>query len=184
MRKQMSLGESVMRRCRVLLACFALTALASVGCTDVPAIIIFTPVHGEFSTGATTNVTGMVINVDSADAEVLVNGVAVAVDGSNMFSTTVSLDPAVVFNPVDIKLTDTSNGFATQARVTVIAGESVADGAYSLQSIALRINDSGLDALEASVAGLVDFDPANLVPRTPRSPRSPPYATGATPGRS
>jgi hypothetical protein len=149
---------------RVLLACVSLAALASTSCTDVPAVIILTPAQGEFSTAPTTNVTGMVVNVDPADAAVLVNGVPVAVDGLGGFSTTVNLDSLIVFNGIGVQLTDTSNGFVTQARVTVIAGDSIADGSYSLQSVALRINDSGLDTLESIVADLVDFDPADLVP--------------------
>ena len=59
-------------------------------------------------------------------------------------------------------LTDTSNGFETRARVTVIAGDSIADGDFSEESIALRINDSGLDTLESVVTDLVDFDPSSL----------------------
>ena len=157
-------ARNVALRSRVLLACLSVALLASWGCTDVPGVVILTPAHGEFTTAATANVTGMVINVDAADAEVLVNGVPVPVNGAGQFDTTINLDTALVFNPVDVKLTDTSNGFQTQARVTVIAGESVADGAYSLASIALRINDAGLDTLESIVADLVNFDPADLVP--------------------
>jgi hypothetical protein len=153
-------------RCRRLfLACVSLVAaLASSGCSDLPAIVILSPGHGEFTTAATTTVSGMVINLDPAEAAVSVNGVAVSVDGAGVFNTTVPLDPAIVFNPIDIELSDTSNGFVTRSRVTLISGDSIADGAYSLQSIALRINDSGLDTLENIVTDLVDFDPADLVP--------------------
>jgi len=156
--------KRVSPRWRAALACLSVAALASAGCTDVPGVVILTPIHGEFTTAASINVTGIVINVDAGDAEVLVNGVSVPIDGMGGFDTNVTLDPDAVFNPIDVKLTDTSNGFHTQARVTVIAGDSIADGAYSLESIALRINDSGLDTLEGIVADLVGFDPADLVP--------------------
>ena len=41
----------------------------------------------------------------------------------------------------------------TRKRVVVIAGDSVADGAFSADSIALRLNDSGLDSLEGVAVG-------------------------------
>ena len=60
-----------------------------------------------------------------------VNGVVVAVDGTGAFNTTITLDPAIVFNPIDVELTDTANGFFVKRRITVIAADSIADGAYS-----------------------------------------------------
>ena len=149
---------------RLFLASLSLVVVAASGCSDLPAIVILSPTHGSFTTAPMATVSGLVINMDTADAALTVDGTSVSVDGAGMFTTTVPLDSAIVFNPIDIQLTDTSNGFVTQDRVTVISGESIADGAYSLQSIALRINDSGLDTLETIVADLVDFDPADLVP--------------------
>jgi len=149
---------------RLVLASLCLVVVAGSGCNDLPAIVILSPSHGSFTTATTTTVSGMVINLDAADAALTVNGTAVSVDVAGMFTTTIPLDAAIVFNPIDIQLTDTSNGFVTKDRVTVISGESIADGAYSMESIALRINDTGLDTLETIVADLVDFDPSSLVP--------------------
>ena len=84
------------RRSRLLLASVSLSVLASTSCSDLPAILITSPTHGEFTTAATTAVSGVVINVDPDDAAVTVNGVAVAVDGTGAFDTTITLDPAIV----------------------------------------------------------------------------------------
>ena len=154
----------LIRSGRLLLASLALAGLASSGCNDLPTILMVSPSHGEFTTAATVDVIGMVLNLDPDDAALTVNGASVAVTNSGMFTTTVSVDPAIVFNPIDLSLTDTSNGFVVNDRVTVIYGDSIADGDYSLESIALRINDSGLDTLESVVADLVEFEPADLVP--------------------
>ncbi|MFP6629971.1 MAG: hypothetical protein VCC67_13145, partial [Myxococcota bacterium] len=154
----------LIRSGRLLLASLALAGLASSGCNDLPTILIVSPSHGEFTTAATVDVIGMVLNLDPDDAALTVNGASVAVTNSGMFTTTVSVDPAIIFNPIDLSLTDTSNGFVVNDRVSVIYGDSIADGDYSLESIALRITDSGLDTLENVVADLVEFEPADLVP--------------------
>jgi hypothetical protein len=151
-----------LRRTALLLFASAATALLLGGCSDLPGIIILSPTHGEFTTDPTVDVSGMVVDVDLADAAVTVNGVPVSLDVVGRFDTTVTLDPSIVFNGIDVELTDTSNGYVTKSRVTVISGDSVADGDFSLESIALRINDSGLDTLENVVTDLVDFDPASL----------------------
>ena len=131
----------LIRSGRLLLASLALAGLASSGCNDLPTILMVSPSHGEFTTAATVDVIGMVLNLDPDDAALTVNGVSVAVTNSGMFTTTVSVDPAIIFNPIDLSLTDTSNGFVVNDRVSVIYGDSIADGDYSLESIALRINE-------------------------------------------
>jgi|GEM_PF-2896065 len=138
-------------------------ALAGSACSDLPEIVIATPLHGEFTQAANIDVTGMVTEMDPANAAVTVNGVSVVVSPGGVFSTNIAIDTGIVFNPIDVVAVDTSNGYRTVTRVVVIAGDSIGDGAYSPQSVALRINDSGLDQLEGSVADLVDFDPADLV---------------------
>jgi hypothetical protein len=148
----------------LLAALLGLAFSVTTGCSDLPAIVITTPSHGEFTTAMTTAVTGKIQNADLAVTVVTVNGAVVALDGMGAFSTTVTLDPASVFNPIVVELLDTGNGFARANRVTVISGDSIADGAFSPESLALRLNDSGLDTLEGIVADLVDFDPADLVP--------------------
>ncbi|MGE4607339.1 MAG: hypothetical protein AAEJ52_11405, partial [Myxococcota bacterium] len=156
------LARSCARRNHVLLP-LTLVALAGTACSDLPEILILAPLHGEFTQAATINVTGMVTEMDPADAEVLVNGVPVVVGPGSVFTTTVTINPAIVFNPIEVVATDTSNGYRVVNRVVVIAGDSIADGAYSPQSVALRINDSALAKLEDNVADLTGFDPADLV---------------------
>ena len=90
-----------------------------------------------------------------------VNGVVVPLNSNGTFSHTLTLNPSIVFNPIETRIV--SPQFRIDRRV-VIAGESVADGDYSFDSLALRLNDSGLDALEPVVTSLVDLDLATLVP--------------------
>lgn len=140
----------------------ALLSFGLTGCSELPSVVVTTPVQGEFTTAASVEVSGMVVDVAVADALLTVNGVPATLDVVGRFSETVPLDPAIVFNPIDLVLTDTSNGFVARSRVTVIAGDSVVDGAFSQESIGLRINDAGLDTLEGVVTDLVDFDPSAL----------------------
>ena len=65
------------------------------------------------------------------------------------FSHTLTLNAPAPFNPVLATLTNTANGDDVRDRVVVIKGPSVADGALSPQSVAMRINDSGLDRIRA-----------------------------------
>ncbi len=63
-------------------------------------------------------------------------------------------------------LTNTANGDDVHDRIVVIDGQSVADGAYSPQSVAMRINDSGPRFARAAGAGLAagQLDLATLLP--------------------
>jgi hypothetical protein len=49
-------------------------------------------------------------------------------------------------------------------RVVVHRGSSVADGSFSAQGVALRLNDAGLNQVEPIIEGSVDFDLATLMP--------------------
>jgi hypothetical protein len=133
-------------------------------CSKPTTIQITSPVSGTFSTASNVLVTGQVKNPGTTMVDVTVNGISVlplAPDGT--FTATVSLDPSVVFNPIVAELTR-SNNKPLRSRVTVIAGDSVADGDYSPMGVALRLNDSGLDQAEPLVSSLVDLDPATLLP--------------------
>ena len=63
-------------------------------------------------------------------------------------------------------LTNSANGDDVHDRIVVIAGQSVADGALSPQSVAMRVNDTGLDTLEPLVGDLAasQLDLATLLP--------------------
>ncbi|MEB2283865.1 MAG: DUF4215 domain-containing protein [Myxococcales bacterium] len=129
-------------------------------------ITITSPTHGIFTTASTVTVTGVVHDLPPAQASLAVNGspVTVAQDGS--FSTSVALSATNVFNPIRARVVDTANGSAANARVVVIRGASIADGANSPSSIGLRITDSGLDTVEPLMAQLAGsgLDLGALVP--------------------
>ncbi|MGH0034735.1 MAG: hypothetical protein ACQGVK_06870 [Myxococcota bacterium] len=145
---------------------FAAVAVLGIGatCAKPKVIKITSPLHGEFTTNASVTVTGTISGVPIANALVEVNGVVVTVQPDNTWSTTVAMNPAQVFNPIVAELTDTNVNVSRKVRHVVIYGDSVADGDFSMDSIALRLNDSGLDSIEPIVADLVDLDLAALLP--------------------
>ncbi|MBW2316910.1 MAG: hypothetical protein JRH10_22335, partial [Deltaproteobacteria bacterium] len=135
------------------------------GCRTRPfTLSVTTPLHGEFSTAGTALVEGWVTNQNLANIALFVNGVATTLGGNGFYSTSITLDTAKVFNPVFVQARDLSNNQLLTQRVVVIAGQSVADGAFSLDSVALRLNDSGLDTVEPLISSLVDLDIASLLP--------------------
>ena len=119
-------------------------------------VIIDTPVHGIFTTAPSVTITGHYTTLLPGQVAITINGVpASSVNQLNRtFSHNLALSSAAIFNPVNVTLTNTSNGDDVHKRIVVIDGPSVADGAFSPQSVALRINDPGLDTLEPIVGQL------------------------------
>jgi hypothetical protein len=148
-----------------LLLCLAAAALVGTGCSGgEPGIFIVTPTSGSFETGASVQVSGLVLNIEEeAIADVRVNGVSVMPLQSMAFTTTVTLDAQAIVNPIVAEVVGNS-GTVLRNRVTVIAGSSILDGDFSVDGLALRIARPGLDELEPLVAGAVDLDLATLVP--------------------
>ena len=150
------------------------TTLAVLACTVTAGCMrveIDDPENGAFIEESTVTVTGNVfsitpddfpLNVDDMTLEINGTPIPIAPDGS--YSTNILLDPLKVFNPIEADIREVSKGFVDSARVVVIAGDSIAEGDYSPEAIALQINASGLDSLEPVVAGLVDFDLPSLIP--------------------
>ena len=130
------------------------------------AVTITSPAHGSFHLTPTVDVTGTVDFLDPAQAALTINGTPVVVDGSGGFTHTVTLDQPGIFTPIRATVNDTTFGGTAHRRIVVHYGPSVADGALSLESVALRLNDSGLDEAEPLVASLAggDLDLATLVP--------------------
>src|SRR5262249_32973189 len=97
-----------------------------------------------------------------------VNGVPALAGNQSQrtFSHTVALDAANVFTPVHVVVTNIDNGDDVHDRIIVVAGASVADGDLAPQSVAMRVNDSGLDTLEPLVGGLAagQLDLATILP--------------------
>jgi hypothetical protein len=126
-----------------------------------PSLVVTSPANGIFTNASTVTVTGQVFSVNPATAVVTVNGTPVVLNSNGTFSHQLTLNPSIVFNPIETRMV--SPQFRIDRRV-VIAGESVPDGGFSFDSLALRLNDTGLDALEPVVTSLVDLDLATLVP--------------------
>ena len=152
---------------RALRLLFVLLAVPLLGatCDGKPSIKILNPVDGAYTTAASISVSGTVSNVTPANYKVVVNGVLATLNANKTWSVTLPVDAAAVVNPFYAELKRLSNN-ATVARTrnALIFGESVADGDLSLDSVALRINDSGLDRLEPLIASGVSIDPATLLP--------------------
>ncbi len=129
------------------------------------------PVDGEFIEEPTVTVSGNVFSttpddfpLDVEDLALEINGspVPIAPDGS--YSTNILLDPIAVFNAIEADILELSTGFVDSYRTVVIAGDSIPEGEYSPEAIALQINASGLDSLEPVIADLVDLDLPSLLP--------------------
>jgi hypothetical protein len=153
---------------KFLVPAFIISSAVLTGCMRVE---IDDPANGVFVEEPTVTVSGNVFSIapedfplDVGEMTLEINGspVPIAPDGS--YSTNILLDPLRVFNAIEADIVQTSNGTVDSARVVVIAGDSIPEGEYSPEAIALQINASGLDSLEPVVAGLVDLDPATLVP--------------------
>jgi hypothetical protein len=149
----------------MMIAIVASLAMLSIGgrCTPKrdPKIFILTPANGAFHTTSPLNVTGRVQY--AAGLTTLVNGVVVPVQPNGLWSTTVALNPAEIFQPIQADLRQGST-VEHRARVVVIRGDSTAEGAYSLGSVALRLNDLGLDSAEPVIKDLVPLDLTALLP--------------------
>lgn len=119
-------------------------------------VFIDSPAHGIFTTASSILVTGHYTTLVAGEVSVKVNGVPASSVNTTLrtFSHTVALSQAQAFNPILVTVTHTPSGDDVRDRVVVIAGQSVADGDFSPQSVAMRLNDTGLDSIEPLVATL------------------------------
>ena len=131
-------------------------------------VVIDSPANGTFTTASTAVITGHYTLLTAGQVAITVNGVPASSVNTTLrtFSHTVSLSSTTVFNPVRVTLTNTANGDDVHDRIVIIRGASVADGSFSNQSVALRLNDSGLDSIEPLVGGLAagQLDLATILP--------------------
>jgi len=134
-------------------------------CRSKPfSVTISSPTHGEFTTASSVTATGSVVIADPADLRLFVNGSQVVPAADGTWSASIALNPLKVFNPITLTARNLATGILLTKRVVVIAGPSVADGDFSLDSVALRLNDTGLDSVEPLVTSLVNLDIASLLP--------------------
>ncbi|MCX5739276.1 MAG: hypothetical protein NTZ61_12425, partial [Proteobacteria bacterium] len=124
-----------------------------------------TPAHGTFSTAANVTLTGNVQNVSFGASTVFVNGTAATMNPDLTWSITLPLSAAAVVNPYNAEMRSVATAATlSRKRIVVIYGQSITDGNFSEDSVALRINDSGLNQLEPLIASGVAIDPATLLP--------------------
>ena len=148
------------------LACAWLLAVFVLACGDGPArVLLVSPANGAFTTASTVEVTGALIDVNlEAVEDVQVNGISVGdLNGQPTFAVTIPLASTGIEQPIVVEVIGNS-GTLLRDRVTVLIGDSIADGDFSQEGIALRLNDSGLQEIEPLVADLVPLDVASLVP--------------------
>jgi hypothetical protein len=148
----------------LLVALLALTASTAVGglCGSPPQIVIDTPAQGAFVSAPDVVVSGSLQNTDATAATLSVNGLPVPLAPDGTWSTVVPLDALAIINPVVVEAV--LGNRTLRKRITVMAGDSIADGGFSPMGIALRLNDRGLDQVEPVVGSLVDLDIAALLP--------------------
>lgn len=133
-------------------------------------VTLTSPTHGIFTQAGTIGVTGVVVANPYGDVQLTImagddSPIVVPinpVDGS--FSTTIPLDPVLIFNGVRAEVTQLSTGFTVRDRVVVISGDSRPYGGEVEQSVGLRITDAGFDAFGPVLTSLVDLDPSTLLP--------------------
>lgn len=149
---------------RLLLAALAvlLVSLPIAGCKKPPKLFLDGPIHGTITSASSIVAAGRLTNGPSG-AVVSVNGISVPVAPDGTWSTSVPLDAVAIVNPIVAEFTRPS-GKVLRKRVTVLVGDSIADGGYSPMGVALRLNDAGLDEVEPIVSSLVDLDLATLLP--------------------
>lgn len=124
-------------------------------CEPGPQVLLDTPVHGTFLNGTSAAVAGRLV-APSRFASLTVNGAPVAVAAN--WSTTVPVDPAAIFNRIQVVGTLT-NGAVIRKFATVVVGDGVetgfvADGVPSPEAVAMRIADTGLGQIAPTVESL------------------------------
>jgi hypothetical protein len=143
-----------------------LASAIGLSCGQTPNILFSTPLQGAFVNANSVLVEGMIKGVNFTNHTLTVNGVVVPHNiGTGAFSTTVAFDPSEIFQPIVGELRfNGDNHLRIRKLLTVHRGLSVADGSPSLQSIALRLNDTGLNDIEPEITSLVELDLAELLP--------------------
>ncbi len=131
-----------------------------------PRIIIDNPRHGIFTQASQVLVSGRVENASEETAQLFINGGAetISIGQNQRWSTYVRLEREHIFNPILAEVVQRGSGQRDRDRVVVIAGDFLREGELAPRSLDLRINDSGLDALEPRAGSLVDLDLAALIP--------------------
>ena len=133
-----------------LALCTSLLALAGIGACDEPPprIYITSPANGAMIDASSVLVTG----TTNQNGTVIVNGSVVPLNPDNSWEVTLPLDQAEVINLIDAQFYVGLEKDA--ARITVLAGPSVAEGSYSPEGVGLGFTDTGLSSLLPLVSSL------------------------------
>jgi hypothetical protein len=126
------------------------------------AIEIISPANGGFTQQESVAVLGRVTS-STITALVSVNGSPTEPRADGTFSADVPLDPELILNPVLAEVSDQTNGFIDRDRIVVVAGDSIPAGEPVDEGVALRLTDSGLAKLEASLPSILDLDADALI---------------------
>ena len=154
-----------MDRHRLLWVSLAALVFSGTSCKPAPLTVAITsPQTGTFTQAGSILVAGTVGGGTAAELALTVNGVAVPVAADKTWNASVPLDPSRVFQPILAEVHHTVSGKTKRDRVTVVLGDSVVDGGFSTESVALRLTDRGLDAMEPRMGALVELDLATLIP--------------------
>jgi hypothetical protein len=145
---------------QLVFVCIALCAIGAKCGPPAPDVAITSPVHGSFIDAGSVLVEGTVNLGVGSGAVLTVNGTVVPTLADKTWSTTVALSE--LLNPVEVVYV--RGAVEDRERIVIVASESVADGQLSPESVALRVNDAGLDRLEETVGSLVNVDLGALVP--------------------
>ncbi len=128
--------------------------------------VIDEPAAGAFVESSEIRVSGGIPTPDVGMTSARLNGVPLALADAGAlasFDVSVAVDFDRVFNPLLVDWT-LPGGQTGRERVTVVAGASTLDGGVSLESAALHFTETGLDAFEPALDGLVGFDLDELLP--------------------
>lgn len=163
-------SQSIRRRSRprrgeLLVA--ALLAAVSLGgvCSKQPRVEITSPANGTHIDAPSVLITGVVTDVAPEKLlDVTVNGTSVLpLAGDGSFAAIVPVDAGAVLQPIVASVV-TVDGPTLRDRVTLLVGDAVDEDDFELDSVALRLTEGGLDAIEPTVTSLVDIDLAALLP--------------------
>jgi len=166
-----STPTSTRSRHRIGLVALLLVAALSLGgtCSKSPKVTITSPANGEFIDAASVLVMGVVEDVaDEKLVDVTVNGTSVLpLAGDGSFAVVVPLDALDPLNALVAAVTTSDGGPTLRDRVTVVVGDAVTDTDFNVDSVALRLTEAGLDAIEPTVTSLVDIDLGGFAIRGP-----------------
>ncbi|MEM7137733.1 MAG: hypothetical protein AAF500_14210 [Myxococcota bacterium] len=125
------------------------------------------PIDGSFVTTNTVQVAGRVEGMSKNAADVFINGVRAKKPGGGAdffkFKATVPVVAQDVFNPIVAELVVSGIDTGDRDIVHVIFGDSTPESFLSHEAAVIRLNDSGLDKIEPTIAAELDFDISEYV---------------------